>query len=90
MSHEIGGMPMMKNPSQCLCKHISRIHDSREMDQDNVLHKSPVLECKIPDLYMTRVISGSTVIDNLDCRVIVFIDGCRLSLSVSQLMKNET
>jgi len=38
---------------------------------------------------MTRVISRSIVIDNLDHRVIVLADGSRLKLSVSQFMKNE-
>jgi len=30
------------------------------------------------------------VIENRDCRVVVFVDGSRLSLSVSRFMKNET
>jgi len=39
---------------------------------------------------MTRAISGSTMVDDLDCRIVVFLDGGRLSLSVTQFMKNET
>jgi len=39
---------------------------------------------------MTRAISGSTVIDNLDRRIVVFVDGSGLSLSVPQFVKNES
>jgi len=38
---------------------------------------------------MTRAISGSTVIDNLDRGIVAFIYGSRLGLSVPQLVKNE-
>jgi len=83
-------MAMVENPTQGLCKHIRRIHNSRKVDQDDILHKSPMLKCKIPDFDMTRAISGSTVIDNLDRRIVVFIDGSRLRLSAPQFMKNES
>jgi len=53
-------------------------------------HKSPMLKCKISDLDMTRAISGSTVVDDLDRRIVVFVDGSRLGLSVPQLVKNES
>jgi len=60
------------------------------MNQDDVLHKMPMLQCKISDFDMTRTIGGTIVIDNTDRRVNVFVDGSRLILSVSQFMKNET
>jgi len=83
MPHEIGGVSMMEYPSQRLREHIRRIHDSRKVDQDDVLHKSPVLKSKISNLDVTRAIRWSTVIDDLDGRIIVFINGSRLGLSVS-------
>jgi len=81
---------MVENPTQSLCKHIRRIHDSRKVDQDDVLHKLPMLKCKISDFDMTRAISGSTVVDDLDRGIVVFVDGSGLSLSVPQFMKNES
>jgi len=88
--HEIGGMTVVEYPTKCFHEHVRRIHDSRKVDQNDVLHKSPMLKCEIPDFNMTRAISGSTVVDNLDRRIVVFVDGCRLSLSVSQFVKNES
>ena len=88
--HEVGGMTMAENPTQGLCKHVRGIHDSGEVDQDDILHKSPMLKCKISDFDMTRAISGSTVIDDLDRGIVVFADGSGPSLSVPQFMKNES
>jgi len=45
---------------------------------------------QISDFHMTRAISGSTVIDNLDRGIVVFINESRLSQSVPQLVKNES
>jgi len=72
-----------------LFEHVHRIHNSRKVDQNDVLHESPMLKCKMSDFHMTRAISGSTVVDNLDRGVVVFTDGSRLSLSAPQLVKNE-
>jgi len=83
-------MTMVENPTQSLRKHVRRIHDPRKVNQDDVLHKSQMLKCKISDFYMTRAISGSTVIDNLDRGIVVFVDRSGLSLSVPQFMKNES
>jgi len=65
--HEVGGMTMVENPTQSLCKHVRGVHNSRKVNQDNGLHWSPMLKCETPNLYMTRAISGLTVIDNLAC-----------------------
>jgi len=90
VSHVVGGMAMVKDPTQCFGKHIRRIHDSGKVNQDDILHQSPMLKCKVSDLDISRVISGSTMIDDLDRRIVVLIDGCRLSLSVPQFVKNES
>jgi len=76
-------MPMVENSTQSFGEHVRWIHDSRKTDQDNVLHKSPMLRCKISDFDMTRVISRMIVIDDLDRGVVYFVDRSRLSLSVS-------
>jgi len=81
---------VVEYPTECFREHVRWIHDSWKVNQDDVLHESPMLKCKISDFNMTRAISGSTVIDNLDRRIVVFIDGGRLSLSVTQFMKDET
>jgi len=81
---------MVEDPTQCFCKHVRGIHDSRKVNQDDILHKSPMLKCKISDFDMSRAISGSTMIDDLDRGIVVFVDGCRLCLSVPQFVKNET
>ena len=83
-------MTMVEYPTECFREHVRRIHDSRKVNQNDVLHESPMLKCKISDFHMTRAISGSTVVDNLDRGIVVFVDGCRLSLSVSQFVKNES
>jgi len=88
--HEIGGMTMVEYPTECFCEHVHRIHDSRKVNQNDVFHESPMLKCKMSDFHMTRAISGSTVIDNLDRGIVVFIYGSRLGLSVPQLVKNES
>jgi len=90
VSHEVGGVTMVEDPTQCFGKHIRWIYDSRKVNQDDVLHQSPMLKCKVSDFDMSRVISGSTIIANLDRGIVVFVDGCRLCLSVPQLVKNET
>ena len=90
MSHEVGGVTMVEYPTEGFCEHVRRIHDSRKVNQDDVLHKSPMLECKISDLDMTRAISRSTVVDDLDRGIVVFVDGSRLGLSVPQFVKNES
>jgi len=63
--HEVGGVTMVEHPTECFGECVRRIHDSRKVNQ-NVLHESPMLKCKISDFHMTRAISRSTVIDNLD------------------------
>jgi len=84
-------MTMVENPTQrCFRKHVRRIHDSRKVNQDDVLHELPMLKCKMSDFHMTRGISGSTVIDNLDRGIIVFVDASGLSLSAPQFVKNES
>jgi len=90
VSYEVGGMTMVEDTTQCFGKHIRRIHDSRKVNQDYILHQSPMLKCKVSDLNMSRAISGSTMIDNLDPGIVVLVDGWRLSLSAPQFMKNET
>ena len=49
-----------------------------------------MLKCKLSDFDMSRAISGSTMIDDLDRGIVIFVDGCRLCLSVPQSVKNET
>jgi len=88
--HEVGDITMVEYPTESFREHVRRIHDSRKVNQNDVLHESPMLKCKISDFRMTRAISGSTVVDNLDRGVVVFVDGSRLSLSVPQLVKNES
>jgi len=83
-------MTMVEYPTKGFREHVHRIHDSRKVNQNDVLHESPMLKCKISDFYTTRAISGSTVVDNLDRGIVVFVDGSRLSLSVPQLVKNES
>jgi len=83
-------MTMVEYPTECFREHVRRIHDSRKVNQNDVLHESPMLKCKISDFYMTRAISGLTVVDDLDHGIVVFVDGSRLSLSVPQLVKNES
>jgi len=81
---------MVEHPTECFRKHVRRIHDSRKVNQNDVLHESPMLKCKIYDFHMTRATSGLAVIDDLDRGIVVFINGSRLSLSVPQLVKNES
>jgi len=45
VTHEMGCALMVKNPGE----HVRRIHDSRKMNQDDVLNEAPVLKCKMPD-----------------------------------------
>jgi len=59
------------------------------MNEDDVLHEPPVLWCKMPDFNMTRAISWSIVVDDLDHQIVVLTNGSRLSLSMSCFMKNE-
>ena len=89
MPQEDEGMTMVENPTQCFRKHVRRIHDSRKVNQDNVLHKLPMLKCKISDFDMSRAIGGSTVIGDLDRGIVVFVDGSGLSLRAPQFVKNE-
>jgi len=88
--HEVGGVTVVEHPTECFREHVRRIHDSRKVNQNDVLHKSPVLKCKTPDFHMTRTIRGSTAIDNLDRGIVVFACGSRLSLSAHQFVKNES
>jgi len=64
--HEVGGVTVVEYPPECFREHVRRIHDSRKVNQNDVLHMLPVLKCKMPDFHMTRAICRSTVIDNLD------------------------
>jgi len=64
--HEAGGVTVVEHPTECFREHVHRIHDSRKGNQNDVLHKSPVLKCKTHDFHMTRAIRRSTVIDNFD------------------------
>jgi len=53
MPHEVGGVTVVEYPTECFREHVRGIHDSRKVNQNDVLHKSPVLKCKIPDFHMT-------------------------------------
>jgi len=83
-------MTMVEYPTEGFREHVRRIDDSRKVNQNDVLHESPMLRCNISDFRMTRESSGLTVVDDLDRGIVVFVDGSRLSLSVPQLVKNES
>ena len=80
----------MQNPAESFSKHISWIDHSWKMFHDNVAKKSPVLKCEKSDLDVARSFSGATVIDNLDRRIIIFVDRSGCALSVTQFMKDES
>jgi len=70
-------MTMVECPTEGFREHVRRIHDSGKVNQNDVLHESPMLKCKMSDFHMTRAISGSTVVGDLDCRIVVFACGIR-------------
>jgi len=37
MSHEVGGITMVEDPTQCFGKHIRGIHNSRKVNQNDLL-----------------------------------------------------
>ena len=86
MPHEIRCVAMVEYPTQSLGEHIRRIDDTGQMNQDYVLHESPVLKRKVPNFDMTRAISRSVVIDDLDSRIVVLINWCGLRLSITQFV----
>ena len=86
MPQEVRSMSMMKDPPQCLSQQVRWIDYTREMNHDNVLYEAPVLQCKISDFDVTRAIRRTIVIDNLDCGIVVLVNGHRLMLSVPHLV----
>jgi len=43
MPHEAGGVRVVEDPTECFREHVRRIHDFRKVNQDDVLHESPML-----------------------------------------------
>ena len=52
MSHDVSGMPLVKNPSKRLGEIISRIDSSRDVKQLNVTPSFPILDSKEPNIDM--------------------------------------
>ena len=44
MPHEIRSMSMMKDPSQCLSQHVCWVDYAGEVNHDDVLHETPMLQ----------------------------------------------
>jgi len=45
-------MTMVEDPTQRLGKHIRGVHDCGKVNQDDILHQSPMLTCKVSDFDM--------------------------------------
>ena len=76
MSHDITRMPRVKDPAKRLSQVIRWIDDSRDVFHNNITAGFPILDCKEPDINMTRPFSRFIGIDNINCRLVIFIDGC--------------
>ena len=73
----------MEYPSQCFGEHVGRIDDAGQMDHDNVVHSPPMLQGEVTNLDVSRAISRTTVIDDFDGRIVVFVDRSWLGLRVA-------
>ena len=80
---------MVKDPPKGLGQHIGRIDNAWDVMEDNIAECAPVLKAKITDLDVTRSISGATMIDNLDRRIVVFVDRCSRRLGETKLCKDK-
>jgi len=75
VSHCMPGVSTVEYPTQCLCFVICRIDYSRNMFYFYFPLISPLLNCKVLNIDMSRSSSRFGIIYHIDGSFIIFIDG---------------
>ena len=69
-------MPRMEDPAKRLSEIVSRIDNPRDKTHNDVPVLCPILNSEVLDCNMTRTVSGLPGVDNVDGRLVVFVEGC--------------
>ena len=90
VAHLTTSMARVQNPAKRFGKSIGNREDTRDMSHNDILGFSPVLNGKVLDINMTRMFSGDTVVDHIDCRHVVFVEWGHTILWVAKFQEDGT
>lgn len=90
VTHQATGVASMKYPCDGLGKAVSRVDDTRDVYHVNVASSLPFLNGEVLNVNVTRTRRGTTGVDHLDGRFVIFIERCRTILRKTELAKDRT
>jgi len=71
MTHDAAGMAVMQHPSEWFCQVIGRIDDTKDELHNNCACFLPSLNGEVPDINVTRALSGHKSVDHNDGRLVI-------------------
>ncbi len=80
MAHSMPSMSMMKNPSKCFSRIVSKIENTRYVLHQNISLLMPILNCKELHINVVRASGWLALVDHCDCSFVIFIEYCQLLL----------
>ena len=83
-------MAGVENPAKGFGKSIRDRKDTMNMSHDNIFGIGPILDGKMLDINMARLLSGGMVVDHIDSRHVIFIEQSRMELRISDFQKDST
>ena len=72
VSHKAARVACVENPAERFCEIIGRIEDTLDVTEGNMALLFPILDGEVLNFQMTDSIGGMIVVDDLDCRFVVF------------------
>ena len=88
MAHDAACMAAVKNPSQRFGHIIGGVDDAGDVVHDDVASVLPFLDGKMLDVDVPRAFGGHACIDHANGRHVVFVDGGRTKLGVTQFTED--
>ena len=88
VAHEESHMACMQHPSNGLSQGIRRVDDAWDVLEDNLAESTPLLESKVTDHNVAGLLCRAIVAHNLNRRIVVFPNSCRLLLIIFEISEN--
>ncbi len=86
MTHSMQSMPMMKNPSKCFSRIVSKIENARYVPHQDISLLAPILNCKELHINVTRASGWLALVDHCDCSLVIFVEYCWLLLCKAKVL----
>lgn len=81
-------MAVMKDPAQWFGEGVSWVDDTTDVGKENKALVFPALNSKLLNVNVTAAFSRDAVVDHVDSRHVVLVDGSGLGLGKPKFLKN--